>query len=632
MKLETGNWKLETGNSSLSYADRLIELARQKKLHEQKYWRILLHYKKTLSGVESTIDDPRFFLAPDGKFNPKSELEATVRAFFREKRMYDPADIVSDPKDTDHPVCRFVARYSWLKEKLDIDESELPVAECEEFNRIVREISPKSASIVFPTYYMNSPASMFGHTLICIGTDYKNKLLSHAVNYSALADETNGFLFVTKGLFGFYKGYYSTLPYYQKIQEYSDISQRDIWEYELDMTESEVKQMIMHLWELRGIYTEYYFFDENCSYNLLFLLEAARPSLDLTGQFPAWVLPIDTIKAMKKQGLFRDVDYRPSQATKIKYKISLLSESSRKIVLDIINKKMPPESVFGLDIRKDEQIRITDLAADHIRYQYARKKISKKDYQNFLLNTLKVRSKLGMRDKGLYNVPLPPRPDNVHESKKLSLGLGSRQGDFFQEVAYRPVFSNLLDTDYGYEEGIQIEFFSGKLRYYSSDKKFELVSLNVIDIISVSPMSRFFRPYSWKVNTGLKQKTMSDGEESLICNLNTGGGLAFYDDNIGLYYLFIEPELNVGGDLEDSYALGLGLSAGVLKRISDSWKCHLSARTMCFEFGDKHRSHDVSLSQRIRLNRNNSISLNLSWEESFDSSHTEAGLYWNLFF
>ncbi len=70
-------------------------------------------------------------------------------------------------------------------------------------------------------------------------------------------------------------------------------------------------------------------------------------------------------------------------------------------------------------------------------------------------------------------------------------------------------------------------------------KKFVLDSLNIIDIISISPMSSFFRPYSWKVNTGLKQKTMSDGEDSMICKLNTGGGLAFYNDDIGLRLLSV---------------------------------------------------------------------------------------------
>ncbi|MDM8551890.1 DUF4105 domain-containing protein [Desulfobacterales bacterium HSG2] len=251
------------------YMARLLDLAREKKLQEEKYWRILLHYKKNLGGDESLVDDPRFFLSADGKFNPGAELEATIKAFFRETE-----------ENADHPVCRFTARYAWLKEQLNIDESMLPVPRCEELDRIVRELRPGSASLVFPTYYMNSPASMFGHSLINIETrKYESKLLSHAVNYSAITDETNGLFFAIKGLFGFYKGYYSILPYYQKIQEYSDISQRDIWEYQLNLSESEVKRLITHLWELRNVHSDYYFFDENCSYNLLFLLESARPSL-----------------------------------------------------------------------------------------------------------------------------------------------------------------------------------------------------------------------------------------------------------------------------------------------------------------------------------------------------------------
>jgi len=52
------------------------------KLHEDPYWHILLHYKPGVSGYESLVDDPRYFLAPDGKTNPETELDATIRAFF----------------------------------------------------------------------------------------------------------------------------------------------------------------------------------------------------------------------------------------------------------------------------------------------------------------------------------------------------------------------------------------------------------------------------------------------------------------------------------------------------------------------------------------------------------------------
>jgi hypothetical protein len=604
------------------YADNLIESARQKKLHEETYWHILLHYTESLWGSKSAIDDPKFFLAPDGKYNPQSELEATIRSFFREKNQ----------DETEHPVCRFLGRYQWLKEKLNIDEFKLPVTRCGAFERIVDEIGPKSASIAFPTYYINSPASMFGHTLLCIGTDYKSGMLSHAVNYSAITQESGGFLFGVKGIFGVYKGYYSTLPYYKKIQEYSDIAQRDIWEYRLNLTEAEIRKMLAHLWELREISSDYYYLDENCSYNLLFLLESARPSLRLTSEFPLWVLPIDTVKAMKEQGLIDSVEYRPSKATKIRHKISLLSDKSRDIAPDIATGKADPEAVLSLDADTEEKIRIADLAAEYIQYQYAQKHLSKAEYQDIFLKTLRIRSKLGKSEKELYTVPQPPRPDEVHESNRFSMGLGINDDRFFQEITYRPALTDLTDTDYGYKQGIEIEFCAANLRYYRSDDVLELEALDLVDVVSISPADKFFMPYSWKFNTGLHQKIMADGDESLIFNLSSGRGLALYHDSVGLVYGFIEAALNIGGSLEGSYALGAGGSVGILKSVRPWWKCHLSAKRLYFELGDTHCADEAELSQNIRLSRNHSIRLNLSWERAFDSSQTEAGVSWNMFF
>ncbi len=604
------------------YLNRLIESAQQQKLHEQRYWNILLHYKSTLSGFKTLIDDPGFFLSPEGKVDPQSELEATIKAFFREN--------TENPDE--HPICRFIARYAWLKEKLEIDPSKLPVSECKKFTRVIEEVKPKSATLVFPTYYMNSPASMFGHTLISIGTDYKSKLLSHAVNYSALTNETNGLLFAFRGLFGFYKGFYSILPYYQKIQEYSDIRQRDIWEYPLNLTEQEVKKLVMHLWEIQNIYAYYYFFDENCSYNLLFLLEAARPSVNLTDRFSLWALPIDTLKAAKDEGLIDSVEYRPSKATKIRHKFSILGKESQQIALDIINGDATIQSIASHDIQKDEHIRILDLATDFIQYKYARRKLSKPEYQGILIDALKVRSKLGKLADDLPDIRPPPQPDKIHESERFSLGVGVRKSRFFQEIGYRPVFSDLTDTDYVYNQGTQIQFADTKLRYYNSDKKLVLEKLSIIDIVSIAPRDRLFKPFSWKVTTGLDRKSVKDGDESLVYTLNTGAGISFYNDYPGLFYMFLEPELDIGGSLEHSYSLGMGLSAGVLKNITPWWKCHLSARKMYFESGDKHRPFEISLSQNIGLTRNNSINWEISWEKVAGYDQAETVLNWYFFF
>jgi hypothetical protein len=75
------------------------------------------------------------------------------------------------------------------------------------------------------------------------------------------------------------------MPYYLKVREYSDLENRDIWEYELNLTPEEIDRLLMHAWELGPIHFDYYFFDENCAYHLLGLLEAARPDLTLTEGF-----------------------------------------------------------------------------------------------------------------------------------------------------------------------------------------------------------------------------------------------------------------------------------------------------------------------------------------------------------
>ena len=68
----------------ISRVDLLVEQAIAEKLYEDNYWLILLHYKQGISGFESKIDDPDFFLSEKGKHDPLFELEATLRSFFQQ--------------------------------------------------------------------------------------------------------------------------------------------------------------------------------------------------------------------------------------------------------------------------------------------------------------------------------------------------------------------------------------------------------------------------------------------------------------------------------------------------------------------------------------------------------------------
>lgn len=607
-----------------AYVDVLVSTARDTNLQSDRYWDVLLHYKRAGSGKKSLVDDPKFFLASDGKTNPSAELEATIRGFFRE-----------DDADDDRPRCRFPARYAWLRERLNIDESRLPPAACRKLDKALDQINPKSTVLIFPAAHGNGPASMFGHTLLRIDSNFKSDLLSYAVNYAAFADDTNGLLYAFKGTFGFYKGFYSILPYYEKVKEYSDMDHRDIWEYYLNLSEDETRRMVLHIWELQNIYSDYYYFDENCSYNLLFLIEAGRPSVDMTDtlkdRMRFWVIPSDTIRAVIDSDLVVGAKYRPSQATRIRTIASRMTTEDQDVSLAIIDRKIFPPAVPAMDKAPEEKREILDLATEVLQYKYSRREIEKDNYLELFLAVLNARSTLGSSPSELPAPPVPARPEEGHGSGRVGAGAGYAGRDAFLEINLRAAYHDILDPDEGYIEGAEIRFGDVSGRYYFKEDRLRLQKLHFIDIVSLSPRDKIFQPTSWKISTGFDRKLMPREGESLVYRINPGGGVAYRNAFLGLAYVMLESDLDLSNKFRDRYALGVGPSAGILKTIAGPWKVNLSARSLYYELGEKHRSAVVSLDQNFKITTNNSIRFSLSREKTFDRYQSEAKLLWNWY-
>jgi hypothetical protein len=604
------------------YLTALLEEAREQRLHTDPFWLTLVHYKRALFGVRSLIDDPKFFLSPKGKYDPEAELEATIRAFFE-----------GNDDEREHAVCRFIARYTWIKAKLNLDPSHLPVPECRRFAALMDQIKPDSVSMIFPTSHMNSPASMFGHTLLTVDTTSKSKLLSHAISYSAVTEETFGPVFAVKGLLGLYPGYYAILPYYGKLQEYNDIDDRDIWEYPLSLNAEEVRRLLMHIYELDAIYSDYYFFDENCSYQLFFLIDAARPGLDLTDQAAPWVIPLDTVRVTKKNGLITASTYRPSKSTRVRYIASLLPKEGRRKALAVADGELDPGTLSNQEeIPKEERIRICDLAVEYLQYQHAKEKLTREQYLDRFLKILRARSALGAAGESEYRIPAPAPPDEGHLSNRVSLGLGVKRGDLFQEVAWRPAYHDLLDSDRGYREGAQIIFSSVALRYYPSHTSLQLDNFDFIDIVSLTPRDEFFHPFSWKIKTGLERRILADHDDHLIYRLNPGGGFAYQNDLLGLCYVMMETDLSLARPLEHNYAAGIGGSAGFVKLLADFWKLHVFVRDIYYGLGDTTNAIEAGVVQNFAVTANTSLGVSLSANRSHGSDQTEAKVTFHLFF
>ena len=605
-----------------STVDMLVSKANDLQLHEERDWEVLLHYAKTLTGsYRSRIDDERFFLSPQGRTDGKAELEATLRSFF-----------VPATRDGEHTACRFPARFEWLKAKLGIDASQFPRFSCTERDKALDSVVANSAALVFPVGHINSPASMFGHTLLRIDGSSRSNLISYAVNYSANTTDTNGFIYAWKGLTGKYQGYFSMMPYYLKVKEYNDLEHRDMWEYKLKLSTAEVGRMLNHIWELQNIHSSYYFLDENCSYNLLFLIEAARPQLHLADKTGVFVLPTQTVQIVMESGIVESVHYRPSQGTKIRKIASLLDQHGQRLAYDLATPTAQAEGIKADTISDSEKMIILELAAEYAQVRFARKELDKDTYSKLYLTILSERSRLGTPLKDTYDIDVPPRPETGHDTTKTALGGGARRGEMFAEVDLRPEFHGLLDPDQGYLRGAQIKFFDTALRYFIPSEKIEIKTLHIVDILSITPRDMFFSPVSWKVNTGLDTEAMANGTDYLIYRLNTGGGFSYASPFGGIIYGLGEFDMNAGEKIRGKVTIGPGFSMGDVEQITEWWKSHLYARGVWYELGDDRYSLKGAVAQNFRLTRNNSLDLNYS--EEYVNSHriSEVSMLWNYYF
>ena len=604
------------------YIEKLIQKANHLNLHNERGWSVLLHYGKVFGGgYKSKIDDPKFFSAPDGRINPKAELESTLRSFFKE-----------NSGDGNSTICKYPARYAWLAERLHIDQSQVPITSCSERDKSLEAIDAKSAVLVFPIGHINSPASMFGHTLIRIDGSNNSSLISYAVNYSASNTDTNGLVYAWKGLTGKYKGYYSLMPYYDKVREYNELEHRDMWEYKLTLTAPEVKRMLDHIWELQNIESSYYFLDENCSYNLMFLIEVARPELQLTDKTGFFVLPSDTVRIAMDNGIVESATYRASQGTKIRKIISLLDPDGQQIAHDISFQMTEPARVKMLQVATVEKIKILDLATGFVQFRFSRKEIEKDVYSRLYLKILTERSTLGAAPEDLYLIKEPSRPDAGHGTTKISAASGVHRGKVFGELNIRPEFHALLDPDQGYLPGAQIKFLDTAARYETGADVFFLKSLHVIDIVSISPRDTFFKPVSWKINTGFDREMLRDGQEHLIYRLNSGGGFSYASPFGGIWYILCELDINAGPEFRSGVTAAPGFSVGAAEQLSSRLKLLLNISGYWYMLGDDRTSIKTALGLNQQLTQHSSLSLETSYEYMNRRPVSEIGLRVNYYY
>jgi hypothetical protein len=587
------------------YAAPHLDDQRLQQLANDPFWLSLGHYEAgKLKGWRSYVSDKKFFLAADGAHHPDAELKATVDA------LYAPASLGEK-----HAQCVYPARTRWLKDQLHL--TDLPAVDCAEFKQWFKDVAPHSAVMIFPAAYLNSPSSMFGHTLLRIDqADVQSNntaLLSYAINFGAYIEGSdNSILYAWKGLMGGYPGLFALVPYQEKLSEYRSLENRDLWEYRLNLTQVETERMVEHVWELKQIQFDYFFFDENCSYRLLELLQVARPGLRLTEQFPLTAIPTDTVKAVKEAGLVEKIDYRPSRERELLERAKPLDGDEQQWVLKISDDQKQLQQAAFKALPRERQALIIDAAYRLGRYRAnGLERDTARSQRSFeLLRAINQNPAPDLK------IQPPGLPEDGHESRTWQAGIGTRGDKAFGEYGLRMAYHDLNDNAEGFPLGAQIEILQMKLRQYEGNH-WQLQQLDLATIRSLTPRNALLQPWSWQVTGGLERVPGKHDDEPLVAHVNGGAGSTWQlrDDMLGFALGTVRVEHN--NDFSEAISPAAGFNTGVL------WKnplgnLSLEAKGDFFTNGEVRRS--LSLNQQWELSRNLGLRLSAQREYSHLSS------------
>lgn len=589
-----------------------------------KAWLRTMHYLPRWGGYESQLDGQSFFFAKDGKRNPKAELIASLAAFDQDVKI---------GRLNLHPQCAFPFRFQFIKEALHLDIKAVPCPKFDEFVAMYKGAT--GVTLVYSSAYPNNPASMFGHTFLRIGSRHENPLLDMGINFAAYTPRDPNFLeFMYRGVTGSYPGSWSMEHYFKKVNEYVNSESRDIWEYELNFTPDETKKLLAHIWELEVTsFFEYYFFDENCSYQIMRAIEAVKLDWNVS-QHNIYVIPGETVKrVMDIPGAVRDVKLRLSLYHQLLRRYHSLDSAGRSRLRELMNGK-------NLEPRNDSPD-VLDGALLSQLYKRAKKKAKWSDADQDLENrilSLRAKSPGEAMPLPQTKIELRTRPDLGHDPYSLNLSTGwldnERGEGMMARFKMRSAYHDLLDSDQGYSSFSEIEFPWIEFQYH--ENQFRLQELGFVSTTSLFPMTVVDQRLSWRMKFALETERGHECQECLLQTFETAAGAAVGSDRFRLY-TFALGRAEGSSRLRHGYRLRPGAEVGfVLSALDSKYKAKIVGRSLWnTATSDQERNYDVALEHSLALGRNQEIRqatiLNYSDEWS-EASWIEARVQWIQYF
>jgi hypothetical protein len=444
-----------------------------KKTANKLYWNKLLHYEDG----KSIIDTKEFFLSPIGNSSLEAELEATLTAL----------------KNVPYTKCKYPARYKWLRSLGLVDSIDV---ECKKLDQFLAP-SFNKISIAYSTERYSEAASLFGHILLKVDS----KTRSNVIEYTAKVPlNTSAISYVIDGIFGGFISKYNFFSFYSKDYEARDQEFRDLVVYELDFSQDEIDNILLHLYEVKDTTQQYYFLTRNCSSELIKILDISNYDMKDKSRSKLFVLPVEVINsAIKNDNRVKNIKLLHSKLKQFNYYYEALNEDEKNILKDIVNSNRSVNSLIkDKTIDKSSKDKITLTALLYYEIVVQSKQTSQKELSKILALSKYKNSNLLSYDyeyKYLDKNPISPY------LYKASLGYLYKK-ESYATISFRNLYKNRFDLLDGLVKNGSVELLDFKLR---TNDNISLEYFTLVHLASMPLSSEFFSEPTKELTIGLKR-------------------------------------------------------------------------------------------------------------------------------
>ena len=273
-------------------------------------YRALLH----IQAGKITVDDPSFYISEDPTDTIK-EIESTKKL------------ILGDEKSYHKFKCRFPARTLWLAHYLD--KIETPnFSDCPQLNTFIQQVPASRIELVYASENLMSPSSFMGHSFIKLSN--QDGSIAHSVSFFTNVEGINVPKIMFDSLVLGKEGYFVVSPFEESLRYYLDVEDRNIYEYEINISDFEKSLLKLHLWELKDTKIDYFFHNQNCANITLNLIAIAQPKIMRYRN--NWLSPLDVVQLSYEFDLIKSSQITPSLEWRLRtYGSNLTSLSSSEI-------------------------------------------------------------------------------------------------------------------------------------------------------------------------------------------------------------------------------------------------------------------------------------------------------------